>query len=139
MVPPITVLDLCMVPSSPCNAIPGGRFAVFYSEAADLVPGDTNGNIDVFVNDRLTGETSRVSVDSAGNQGDRRSVGGSIAPGGQFVTFYSEATNLVSGDSNGKMDAETASEARSQRITHRFEFFGPDRAGKILRLSKESL
>ncbi len=29
-----------------------------------------------------------------------------------------------------------ASEARSQRITHRFEFSGPDKAGKILRLSK---
>ena len=29
-----------------------------------------------------------------------------------------------------------ASEARSQRITHRFEFSGPDKAGKILRLSR---
>ena len=29
-----------------------------------------------------------------------------------------------------------ASEARGQRITHRFEFSGPDKAGKILRLSR---
>ena len=52
-----------------------GRFVAFWSYASNLVSGDTNGAIDVFVHDRQTGTTERVSVDSAGTQGkDRKSV-----------------------------------------------------------------
>src|SRR2546425_10236145 len=47
-----------------------GRFVAFVSRATNLVPGDTNGSWDVFVRDRHTGITERVSVDSAGHQGD---------------------------------------------------------------------
>src|SRR5438874_791958 len=45
-----------------------GRFVAFDSGATNLVPGDTNGGTDVFVHDRQTGTTGRVSVDSAGNE-----------------------------------------------------------------------
>src|SRR5207253_1329216 len=45
-----------------------GRFVAFASLAANLVPGDTNGSMDVFVHDRQTGTTERVSVDSAGTE-----------------------------------------------------------------------
>src|SRR4051812_46273240 len=38
-----------------------GRFVAFESDAANLVAGDTNGRIDVFVHDRLGGRTERVS------------------------------------------------------------------------------
>src|SRR5207244_1995258 len=41
-----------------------GRFVAFNHEASNLVPNDTNGSPDVFVHDRLTGITERVSVDS---------------------------------------------------------------------------
>ena len=47
-----------------------GRFVVFASDASNLVAGDTNGVRDVFVRDRKMGRTTRVSVDSAGNQGN---------------------------------------------------------------------
>src|SRR5438093_2008599 len=40
-----------------------GRFVAFASVASNLVPGDTNGTLDVFVRDRQTGATERVSVD----------------------------------------------------------------------------
>jgi len=48
-----------------------GRFVAFVSDAANLVPGDTNGITDVFVRDRLLGTTERVSVDSNGRQAQR--------------------------------------------------------------------
>ena len=83
---------------------PDGRFVAFYSEASNLVPGDTNGVPDVFLRDRLTGTTERVSVDSNGVQGNGRSSYPSLSPDGRFVGFGSFASNLVPGDSNAAAD-----------------------------------
>src|SRR5947207_13573526 len=47
-----------------------GRFVAFDSSATDLVAADTNGVSDVFVHDRQTGTTERVSVASDGAQGN---------------------------------------------------------------------
>ncbi|HEV8114283.1 MAG TPA: hypothetical protein VGR31_16040 [Planctomycetota bacterium] len=81
-----------------------GRYVAFWSEATNLVPGDTNGLFDVFVRDLQTGTTTRESVDSNGVQANATSYSPSISRGGRFVTFVSEATNLVQGDTNGLMD-----------------------------------
>jgi Tol biopolymer transport system component len=81
-----------------------GRFVAFQSGATNLVPGDTNGNFDVFVHDRQTGATELVSVDSAGNQGGGHSYGAAISADGRYVAFESEASNLVPGDTNGSND-----------------------------------
>ena len=89
---------------------PDGRFVAFASLASNLVPGDTNGAGDVFVRDRLTGRTERVSVGARGVQGDGDSnfLGISTAPSisddGRYVAFKSDATNLVKGDRNGLTD-----------------------------------
>lgn len=72
-----------------------GRYIVFESLASNLVPGDTNGVIDVFVHDRQTGRTSRVSVGSDGTQADNASVNPTISADGRYVTFESFATNLL--------------------------------------------
>ncbi|HSL12510.1 MAG TPA: hypothetical protein VLA82_14480 [Actinomycetota bacterium] len=81
-----------------------GARVVFASEATNLVPGDTNGAQDVFVHDRRTGTTRRVSVNSQGQQGDDRSSLGSISGNGRFVAFSSPATNLVGNDANAEVD-----------------------------------
>jgi len=81
-----------------------GRFVAFDSLAANLVPGDTNGTFDAFVHDRQTGTTSRVSVDSAGTQGNGLSIQATISADGRFVCFASSASNLVAGDTNGRRD-----------------------------------
>jgi Tol biopolymer transport system component len=87
------------------QAISGdGRFVAFVSAATNLVPGDTNASSDVFVRDRTTGTTERVSVDSAGVQGDADSVGPSMSDDGRYVAFWSFAGNLVPGDTNGVQD-----------------------------------
>jgi Tol biopolymer transport system component len=81
-----------------------GRFVVFYSSATNLVPGDTNGVEDIFVRDRRTGTTTRVSTSSAGVQGDGDSSDSVISANGRYVAFVSAATNLVTGDTNGEED-----------------------------------
>jgi Tol biopolymer transport system component len=81
-----------------------GRFVAFYSNSTNLVSGDTNGTSDVFVHDQQTGETKRVSVASDGTQGDNFSDYPSISSDGRYVAFYSSATNLVIGDTNGTKD-----------------------------------
>jgi hypothetical protein len=81
-----------------------GRFVAFHSYATSLVTGDTNGSWDVFVHDRQTGTTARVSVHSAGTQCNGDSYYPSISADGRFVAFYSEATNLVTGDTYGVRD-----------------------------------
>jgi Tol biopolymer transport system component len=81
-----------------------GRFVAFHSLSANLVAGDTNANWDVFVNDRLTGATERVSIDSSGLQAEGSSAYPSISADGRLVAFHSHATNLVAGDVNGTWD-----------------------------------
>lgn len=82
----------------------GGRYVAFDSDAWDLVWGDTNDVHDVFVNDRATSVTTRVSVDDSGTQSNGESFRPSISGDGRHVAFYSEASDLVSGDTNGATD-----------------------------------
>lgn len=79
-----------------------GRFVLYSTLAGLVVPGDTNGEVDAFVKDRLTGTTTRVSVDSNGAEGLGRSVGSSISPDGRMIVFESDAPNLVANDTNGE-------------------------------------
>jgi Tol biopolymer transport system component len=81
-----------------------GRYVAFSSAADDLVAGDTNAARDVFVRDLRTGETTRVSVDTAGTQGNAESGHPAISADGRFVAFESSASNLVGGDTNGTSD-----------------------------------
>jgi Tol biopolymer transport system component len=83
-----------------------GRYVAFWSFASNLVPGDGNGTSDCFVHDRQTGLTTRVSVDSAGAEGNSGSSSSepSISANGRYVAFQSSASNLVAGDGNGVWD-----------------------------------
>jgi Tol biopolymer transport system component len=91
-------------PSSSPRISGDGRFVAFTSWARNLVPNDTNVRRDVFVHDRATGETTRVSVASDGAQGNDDSFSPRIAADGQFVAFRSQASNLIPGDTNGTED-----------------------------------
>lgn len=82
-----------------------GRWVAFSSFATNLVPGDTNGHFDVFIHDRQTGTTELVSVRSNEAQADAPSTSPSVSRDGELVAFKSTATNLVPGDTNGRMDA----------------------------------
>jgi Tol biopolymer transport system component len=76
----------------------------FESFATNLVANDTNTDKDIFVHDRQTGTTTRVSVDSAGVQGNGDSNSPSISADGRYVAFESSANDLVAGDTNPLSD-----------------------------------
>jgi Tol biopolymer transport system component len=101
-----------------------GRFVAFWSFASTLVPGDSNGAADVFVRDRVTGTTERVSVDSR----ERQAIGAgidtnfgrpAISADGRYVAFASSATNLVRGDRNQVADIFVRDRVRgtTERVT----------------------
>jgi Tol biopolymer transport system component len=81
-----------------------GRYVAFDSTASNFVAGDTNGVADVFVHDRVLGTTQRISVSSSGVEGNALSYFPSISADGRYVAFYSLASNLVAGDTNGVTD-----------------------------------
>jgi Tol biopolymer transport system component len=81
-----------------------GRYVAFYSAANNLVNNDTNSTLDIFVHDRQTGQTSRVSVASNGTQGNDESYNPSLSADGRYVAFSSFANNLVSNDTNSTLD-----------------------------------
>jgi Tol biopolymer transport system component len=98
-----------------------GRYVAFVSAATNLVAGDTNDYADIFLHDRQAGQTFRVSVSSAGSQGDGNSgssdaLGDSaaVSANGRIVAFTSAATNLVSGDANGMSDVFARDRQTSQ-------------------------
>jgi Tol biopolymer transport system component len=68
------------------------------------VANDTNGHSDVFVRDLDTGTLTRVSVSTAGVQGNLSSFEPSISADGRFVAFESDAATLVGGDTNAVRD-----------------------------------
>src|SRR5215475_4705011 len=77
-----------------------GRFVAFHSLSSNLVSGDTNANYDVFVRDRLTGQTTRVSVSSTGEQSGSGGSDPAISDDGRFVAFESGASNFDPADTN---------------------------------------
>ena len=83
---------------------PDGRYVVFTSYASNLVAGDTNGLADVFRLDRQTGGLTLVSANASGQAGNGSSDTGIVSADGRYVTFESQASNLVAGDSNGSTD-----------------------------------
>jgi Tol biopolymer transport system component len=85
-----------------------GRLVAFDSDAINLVAEDTNNVRDVFLHDNITGETTRISVNPNGKQGNGSSSSPDITPDGRFVAFTSNANNLVEGDSNHTTDVFVA-------------------------------
>ncbi len=78
-----------------------GRQVTYHSDATNLAPGDTNNVRDVFVHDRQTDTTTLVSATSAGVVGNGQSNDPAISKDGRYVTFRSQASNLVADDTNG--------------------------------------
>lgn len=81
-----------------------GRFIAFESDASNLVIGDTGIGTDIFVRDRQTGETTRVSVTASGAEANEGSGGAAISGDGRYVAFVSDASNLVANDTNSTTD-----------------------------------
>jgi Tol biopolymer transport system component len=100
------------------DLVTDGRFVAFASAATNLVPSDTNRRIDVFVCDRQTDTIHRVSISTAGRQGNGDSILPSISADGRIIAFKSAADNLVSNDRNDTFDVFVRDE-KGQSATER--------------------
>ena len=105
-----------------------GRIIAFSSAASNLVPSDANGRIDVFIHDRETRKTQRVSVADNGEESNGSSLGPAISEDGHFIAFGSAASDLVPGDTNGVWDIFVHD--RRSRITIRISVGGEGSQGK---------
>ena len=81
-----------------------GRYVSFSSLASNLVSGDTNGQADIFLYDRLSRRTERVSLTSDGRQGEGGAYMSSISADGRFITFETGDSKLLQGDTNDAFD-----------------------------------
>ncbi|MEV6238133.1 hypothetical protein [Lentzea sp. NPDC051838] len=81
-----------------------GRFVVFPSAATNLVPGDTNGSVDMFVKDVVSGAVERVNVSASGEQTSSYTLMPAITPDGSRVLFVAWGDNLVPGDTEDTPD-----------------------------------
>jgi hypothetical protein len=95
-----------------------GRWVAFESDASTLVPGDANAATDVFVHDRLTGETARVSVGPDGQEANGPSRRPALSVDGRWIFFQSRATNLD--------PARPVPPGVSQIYLHDLEVYGRD-------------
>lgn len=124
-----------------------GRYVAFESGQANLVPGDTNGFLDVFVHDRATRQTERVSVATNGAEANSASSVGNLSDDGRYVAFQSVAFNLVPEDTNeasdvfvhdrvtGTTERVSVTSDGDQTTTHErgaAGFFGPESGAPIL-------
>lgn len=81
-----------------------GRYLAFASDATNLVSGDTNSARDIFLFDSQVGSVRRLNFSQQGAQGNANSHTPAVSGNGRYVTFASDATNLVFGDNNGFTD-----------------------------------
>ena len=78
-----------------------GRYVAFASTATNLVTGDANGTLDIFLRDLQTGTTTRVNVGPGGAEANDGCGQPTISADGRYVAFWGHATNLVPLDTNG--------------------------------------
>ncbi len=91
-------------PSQSPTISANGRYVTFESSASDLVTNDANNAADVFVRDLVANTTTLVSQTAGGSSGNQASTAPTLTPDGRFVLFCSQASDLVSGDSNLSAD-----------------------------------
>ncbi|MGW8378111.1 hypothetical protein [Streptomyces sp. ODS28] len=113
-----------------------GRHVAFYSQATDLVPGDTNGRVDVFVHDLRTRTTERVSVASDGTQADDHSSEPALSADGRYAGFSSWSSNLGSGNGDSG-PAVYVRDRRKGTTTREAAGGGPSLSGDGRRIAYE--
>ena len=76
-----------------------GRYIAFQSDAP-LQADDTNEKTDVYLHDRGSGETTRVSIGPGGVEGGGGSFSPTMSADGMLISYWSNASNLVPDDTN---------------------------------------
>jgi Tol biopolymer transport system component len=90
--------------SLPVGISSNGQYALFESDASDLVEGDTNDVADIFLRDTVNNQTLHVNASTNGGFANGQSRQSVMTPDARYVAFASTANNLVPGDTNGLRD-----------------------------------
>jgi Tol biopolymer transport system component len=95
-------------PSEGASISADGRYVAFASTAINLLAGGDGWDPvrvwDVYVRDRVSGTTVRVSGNPSGGKGNGHSHSPAISADGHRVAFTSLASNLISSDLNERSD-----------------------------------
>ena len=95
-----------------------GRFVTFHSRATELVSGAGGSYSSIFLHDRATGSTEWISRSTAGLAPNGASTSAVISGNGNYIVYSSVASNLVAGDTNGKLDVFRYEQDSSHDGTH---------------------
>ncbi len=118
-------IDCCNLGGDLNNLSFGGMSANANLVTFGVNAGASGGNpgvLQVYVRNIAHGRTTMISRGPAGVPGNGPSFAGGISPGGRFVIYSSDATNLVPGDTNGREDVFVRDRLRG--TTHRVDI-GP--------------
>ncbi|WP_299977223.1 hypothetical protein [uncultured Pseudoteredinibacter sp.] len=81
-----------------------GRISAMIHPSGQLLSSDSNGRRDIIIHDNSNGQNSAVSQHSNGDLGNHNSAGSAISEDGRFISFWSDASNLVDNDNNASRD-----------------------------------
>jgi dipeptidyl aminopeptidase/acylaminoacyl peptidase len=81
-----------------------GRYVVFYTYSSNLDASDTTGNADVYLYDRTNDTLDFISANTSGVTGSGGAHDPDVSDDGRFISFYSDSSDLVSGDTNARSD-----------------------------------
>jgi archaellum component FlaF (FlaF/FlaG flagellin family) len=115
-----------------------GRYITFQSGASNLVPADTNDGWDQFVRDLWAGTTTRVTLSDTGGQIPSGSGGGAISGDGRFVTWFSDAPNVVRGDTDAMIDVFIRDwrAGTTERVSQTYTGTPPDSSSLVSAISQ---
>lgn len=82
-----------------------GRISAMIHPSSQMLPSDSNGRRDIIIHDNSNGQNTAVSQHSNGSLGNHNSAGSAISEDGRFISFWSDASNLVDNDTNASRDA----------------------------------
>jgi Tol biopolymer transport system component len=78
-----------------------GRYIAFVSDASNLAPNASLGRTGIYVRDRLTDQTVRVTEAQDGTEANYDSSNPAMSASGRFIAFSSAASNLLPDTWNG--------------------------------------
>lgn len=102
---------------------PDGSKVAFASARPDLVPGDTNGQVDIFIQNLATGAVTRVPIVAVdGSEVNGGSLLPVFSPDGTKLGSVSAATNLVPDDTKSGYFVKDLSTGELQRVGTGFAY-----------------